>query len=76
MTLAVIFLVVRRVGSLSYTSRAVIGLGRRERVSYTPGAVIFLVLKRVGSFSYTLRVSSFVGRGIYLTRAVLVFVLG
>ena len=60
-----------------YTSRSGICLVvRQERsLSYTPGAVIFLVLKRVGSFSYTPRVSSLVGRGISLTRPVLVSVL-
>ena len=65
-------------GSFSYRPRAVICLVvRQERnVFYTPGAVIFLVLKRVGSFSYTLRDSSFVGKVRYLTRPVLVSVLG
>ena len=62
--------------SLSYTPRAVICLAiRQERsLSYTPAVVIFFVLKRDGSFSFTSSVSSFVGRGIPLTRSVLLSV--
>ena len=50
-------LVVRRVGSFSYTPRVgnCLVFRRVENVSVTPLAVIFLVARRVGSFSYTPR---------------------
>ena len=91
-------LVVRRVGSFSYTPRAgnFLVFRRVGSLSDTPLAGIVLVVRRVGSFSYTpcagiclvhkrlgdslkhpavKPVSSFVGRGVSITRPMMASVL-
>ena len=57
--LAVIFLVVRRVGSFSYTPRAAICLNvkRIRSFSYTHRVRECLIIRRVGNLSYTPRAS-------------------
>ena len=56
---AAIYLIVWRVGSLSYTPRVGIYLAVRRvgSLSYTPRAGICLVVRRVGNLSYASRPS-------------------